>query len=136
MHAPPTSAVHGPACLFVPSQAPTTRVLKETLFSRGKCTVRVTQCLPDIASFLARIMLSLFMSIPFCPPSLAARADHAVLLREYVSRKSAGKGRAVLEGVGLDAETIAMFYANNPLNEEEAVHCGLLEWANGKARSH
>ena len=53
-----------------------------------------------------------------------------------MSRQSAGKGRAVLEGVGLDAETIAMFYVNHPLNEEEAVHCSLLEWANGKARSH
>ena len=53
-----------------------------------------------------------------------------------MSRKSAGKGRAVLGAVGLDAETIAMFYVNNPLNEEEAVHCGLLEWASGKARSH
>ena len=52
---------------FVPFQVPIIKFLKETLFSRRKCTVRVTQCLPDIASFLARIMLSLFMSIPSVP---------------------------------------------------------------------
>ena len=73
-------------------------------------------------------LLSLPVSVPFCSPSLAARADHAVLLRKYVSRQSAGKGRAVLEGVGFDVQAIHMFYLNNLRNEEEAVQAGLLEW--------
>ena len=60
--------------------------------------------------------------------SLAARKDHAVLLRKYVSRNSAGKGRAVLEYLEFDTVSIEMCYANNPRNEEEAVQCGLLKW--------
>lgn len=52
-----------------------------------------------------------------------------------MSRKSALKGRAVLAYVGFDAPAIAMFYANNPMNEEEAVQTGLLEWASGNAMS-
>ena len=79
--------------------------------------------------------LSLFVSTPgLCSPSLAARADYPKLLREYVSRQSAGKGRAVLEGVELSAEAIDMYYVNNPLNEEAFVQSGLLDWARGKAK--
>ena len=54
-------------------------------------------------------------------------------MREYVSRQSAGKGRAVLEYFGVEVE---MFYVKNSKNEEEAVQRGLLEWARGKARSY
>ena len=50
----------------------------------------------------------------------------------YVSRKSAGKGRAVLEGVGLRSETIAECFQTNPLNEEEAVQDGLIRWKDGQ----
>ena len=52
--------------------------------------------------------------------------DHLILFRKYVSRKAAGKGRAVLEGVGLDSETIATCF--NSVNEEEAVQAGLVKW--------
>ena len=76
------------------------------------------------------------MSSPFFSPSLAARKDHAILLREYVSRQSAAKGRAVLEYLGFDGSEIEMFYVKKLKDEEEAVQSGLLEWANGKARSH
>ena len=66
--------------------------------------------------------------LPFSP---AAREGYAVLLRKHVSRNSAGKGRAVLEGVGLTPERIKMCYSNHPSNEEEAVQSGLTEWSGG-----
>ena len=68
------------------------------------------------------------MSIPLCSSSLAGRKDHAILLREYVSSKSPGKGRAVLEALGLDAEVVDMSYGDNPRSEEAAVQAGLLKW--------
>ena len=64
--------------------------------------------------------------------SPAAREGYAVLLRKHVSRNSAGKGRAVLEGVGLTPERIGMHFSNNPRNEEEAVQSGLTEWSGGR----
>ena len=42
---------------------------------------------------------------------------------------SAGKGRAVHEGVGLTAEAIEACYGKHPLNEEEAVQDGLIKWS-------
>ena len=68
----------------------------------------------------------------FCSSSSAARKDHAVLLRKYVSRLSAGKGRAVLEAVGFNEPSINKFYADNPRSEEEAVQAGLRKWADGR----
>lgn len=56
---------------------------------------------------------------------------HAVQDTLYVSRKAAGKGRAILEGVGLLPEAIDMHYVDHPLQEEEAVQPGLLTWRNG-----
>ena len=55
---------------------------------------------------------------------------HMILFRKYVSRKAAGKGRAVLEGVGLDSETIDACF--NGSNEEEAVQAGLIKWCGGR----
>lgn len=54
-----------------------------------------------------------------------------MLLRIFVSRNAAGRGRAILEGLGLPLEVRNMCYANNPMNEEEAVQSGLMKWANG-----
>ena len=54
--------------------------------------------------------------------------DYLIVLREYVSRKAAGKGKAVLEGVGLDAHVINACFCDNPGCEEEAVHTGLQKW--------
>ena len=48
-----------------------------------------------------------------------------------MSRKAPGKGRAVLEGVGLDAETIQACFNRHPLNEEEAIQDGLTRWSGG-----
>ena len=51
----------------------------------------------------------------------------------YVSRKAASKGRAVLEGVGLETETIDACFSKYPQNDEEAVQFGLTKWSGGKA---
>ena len=48
-----------------------------------------------------------------------------------MSRVSAGKGRAVLEGVGLDPETVKACYGKHPFSEEEAVQEGLITWSEG-----
>ena len=55
-----------------------------------------------------------------------------MLFRTYVSRNAAGKGRAILEGVGLDSSTIEACFQNNPLNIEEAVQAGLIRWKDGQ----
>ena len=48
-----------------------------------------------------------------------------------MSRKAAGKGKAVLEGVGLDNAAIETHFRNNPFDVEEAVQSGLIEWSGG-----
>ena len=55
-----------------------------------------------------------------------------MLFRTHVSRKAAGKARAVLEGLGLDQPTINACFTAHPLNEEEAVQEGLTRWYGGK----
>ena len=62
------------------------------------------------------------------------RPDHLVLLRTYVSRKAAGRGKAVLEGVGLDSDTIKACFRSNSLDDEEAVQDGLIRWKDGQGR--
>ena len=64
-------------------------------------------------------------------PSNADHPHHLMLLRMYVSRRAAGNGRAVLEGVGLDAPTTAACFTAHPLNEEGAVQEGLTKWCGG-----
>ena len=66
------------------------------------------------------------------PPLPSAACEvYLMLFRTYVSRTSAGKGRAVLEGIGLAPETIEACYSSYPRNEEEAVQAGLIKWAEG-----
>ena len=62
------------------------------------------------------------------PLSSVACEEYRILFRNYVSRKSAGKGRAVLEGIGLPQEIIDACYVSYPRNEEEAVQTGLNKW--------
>ena len=72
-----------------------------------------------------------------CMKCLILSADHSNhfrLFRMYVSRKAATKGMAVLEGVGLSAETINACFSSYPLNEEEAVQAGLARWSGGQGR--
>ena len=49
-----------------------------------------------------------------------------------MSRKAAGKGRAVLEGVELDTPTIKACFKDNPMDEEGAVQEGLTRWIEGE----
>ena len=58
-----------------------------------------------------------------------------MMLRTYVSKVAAGKGRAILEGIGLPSEMRDVCYINNPSNVEEAIQCGLLKWKNGSGDS-
>ena len=55
-----------------------------------------------------------------------------MLFRKHVSRRAADKGRAVLEGVGLDATTIQTCFEDNPRNIEEVVQNGLTKWSKGQ----
>ena len=67
-----------------------------------------------------------------CCALSADHSDHLKLFRKYVSRKSATKGRAVLEGVGLLTETIDACFSSHPLDEEGAVQAGLTRWSGGQ----
>ena len=62
----------------------------------------------------------------------ADRPDHLKLFRRHVSRHAYGKGRAVLEGVGLISRTIEECFHSNPLDEERAVQEGLIRWCGGQ----
>ena len=63
----------------------------------------------------------------------ADHPDHLVLFRKYVSRKALGKGRAILEGVGLDSNTIDACFNSHPMDEEAAVQAGLVKWCGGQS---
>ena len=48
-----------------------------------------------------------------------------------MSRQAWGKGRALLEALGLTRAQIAQCYGKHPLNEEESVQDGLQVWIDG-----
>ena len=48
-----------------------------------------------------------------------------------MSRQACGKGRALLEAIGLTGAQIARCYGMHPLNEEESVQEGLQAWIEG-----
>ena len=48
-----------------------------------------------------------------------------------MSRQACGKGRALLEALGLTSAQIAKYYGMYPLNEEESVQDGLQVWIGG-----
>ena len=64
------------------------------------------------------------------PPfvSIAVCERHAVLFRKHINRQAAGKGKAILEWVGLTRQEIKFCYQNNPFNEEEAIQDSLDKW--------
>ena len=70
------------------------------------------------------------LSVSCCPLHID-RPDYLILFRTYVSRNAAGKGRAVLERVGLDSSAIEACFQSNPLKDEEAVQAGLIKWKDG-----
>ena len=55
-----------------------------------------------------------------------------MLFRKHVSRRAADKGRAVLEGVGLDAPTIQTCFEDHPQKVESTVQTGLTKWSEGQ----
>ena len=65
-----------------------------------------------------------------CLAFSADRSDHLILFRKYVSRQAAMKGRAILEGVGLDSCTIKACFST--ATEEDAVQDGLIRWKDGQ----
>ena len=69
-----------------------------------------------------------------CCPLRIDRPDCLILFRTFVSRNAARKGRAVLEGVGLDSSAIEACFQSNPLNDEEAVQAGLIKWKGGSCQ--
>ena len=71
------------------------------------------------------------MTLITLPSFYTACMGYLILFRTYVSRPSAGKGRAVLEGIGLAPQTIEACYGSYPRKEEEAVQDGLIKWAEG-----
>lgn len=79
------------------------------------------------------IFISQLHSKKIAPPILhiAANDRYQCIFREYVSRKAADKGRAILEGLGLSPAEIATCYENYPRNVEEAVQAGLIKWSEG-----
>ena len=52
-----------------------------------------------------------------------------------MSQQAWGKGRALLEALGLSAAQIAECYGMHPLNEKEAVQHGLQVWMEGGANT-
>ena len=90
------------------------------------CSAHVKHCrAPDLLQWV----WSAAASVERCPTfSIAGYKKYAVLFREHVSRQGAGKGKAVLEHVGLTREQINMCYQSNPRNEEEAIQDGLHKW--------
>ena len=63
----------------------------------------------------------------------AERQGYLMLLRKHVSRKAASKGRAVLEGLWLDAAAIEACFGDHP-KSEEAVQAGIIKWTGGEGQ--
>lgn len=49
-----------------------------------------------------------------------------------MSRNAPGKGRALLEGLGLESPQITSYFSKHPLDEVEAVQSGLQGWVDEK----
>ena len=81
--------------------------------------------------FIRCVMWGIFVK---CLVFSTDRSDQLYLFRTRVSRNAANKGRAVLEGVELSAQTIEACFNSHPLNEEEAVQAGLTQWSGGQGR--
>ena len=65
---------------------------------------------------------------------IADHQEHRVLFRVHVSRTAAAKGRAILEGVGLDTATIDTCFEDNPRDVVEFIQAGLNAWSGGRGR--
>ena len=66
------------------------------------------------------------------PPCCCCRSQWSPCALEKVCERQAwGKGRALLEALGLTGAQIARCYGMHPLNEEESVQEGLHAWIEG-----
>ena len=92
------------------------------------CSVHVKHCrAPELLQWVWSAATSVQKCPTFC--LLAACVRYSVLFRKHISRQCAGKGKAILECVGLTRAQIQLCYQNNPLNEEEAIQDGLHKWS-------
>ena len=103
----------------------------------SRCTVSEHVCLCSVhvkhckALELLQWAWSAAASVERCPTfcfCCAGCKKYAVLFRKHVSRQGAGKGKAILECVGLTREQIKLCYQSNPLNREEAIQGGHCTW--------
>ena len=79
------------------------------------------------------ILSSLVRNVSVKSPSFSVdRTDHLMVFRKCVSRTAAGKGRAVLEGLLLDAATIETCFKDCSHSVEEVVQSGLTKWSGGQ----
>ena len=78
------------------------------------------------------LLLFTYFVTPNLPLPHSGHRQCVMLFRRFVSRNAAGRGRAVLEGVGLSSEAIRMCYSNSAHDEEEAVQSGLKRWRDGE----
>ena len=63
---------------------------------------------------------------------IADYSNQLMLMGQYVSRNAPGKGRALLEGLGLDIQQIESCFRKHPFDEEEVVQSGLKVWVDEK----
>ena len=89
------------------------------LCSYELCTAKTTSLLCWVFSD-CRITL-------LVPPSVSTAAceTHAFIFRKYISGKSAGKGKALLECMGLSPDEIKFCYQSNPLDEDQSIQDSL-----------
>ena len=88
--------------------------------------VQSTAKAAELLSWWCSVAALLQYCLPFVCVTDCER--YAVLFREFVSRKAFGRGKAILEFVGLTREVIDMCYMSNPLDDEEAIQDGLKKW--------
>ena len=101
----------------------------KALTADGRKAVLSTKVFCELISFVT-YKIGVLMKCFACS---VAHLDHLMLFRRFVSRKALGNGRAVLEGVGLDSNTIDSCFNSHPLNEEAAVQAGLVKWRGGQS---
>ena len=66
------------------------------------------------------------------PAGYNSQSRSSQTLQNICEQKTATKGRAVLEGVGLLIETVDACFSSYPLDEEGAVQAGRTGWSGGQ----
>ena len=84
-----------------------------------------------VVSWLFPMLHTYLSGMCVCVSSPADHPRYLILFRTYVSRRAAGGGRAVLEGLGIDTREINTLIGDNPNDMESAVQAGLIKWSGG-----